>query len=104
MQKATIDRHGVAWIATYRKLFRVEHGRPQLVESTRSDERLLSVAPGGERYAWLDSRKAPYGQFAIELFDLNRPGTMIAELDIRRIFPADSALCASVSTDKRSLG
>lgn len=81
VQKATIDRHGVAWIATYGQLFRVEHGRPQLVESSRSNERLLSVASGGERYAWLDSRIAPYGQFAIELFDLNRPGTMIAELE-----------------------
>lgn len=81
VQKATIDRQGVAWIATYGQLFRVEHGRPQLVESSRSDERLLSVASGGERYAWLDSRIAPYGQFAIELFDLNRPGTMIAELE-----------------------
>src|SRR5262245_33568213 len=40
LQKATIDRHGVAWIATYGQLFRVEHGRPKLVDSSRSDERL----------------------------------------------------------------
>jgi hypothetical protein len=82
VQKATIDRHGAAWIATDRQLFRVAHEcKPVLVESSSSRDRLLALAPGGERYAWLDSRNAPYGQFAIELYDLNRPGTRIRELD-----------------------
>ena len=92
VQRATIDRQGVAWIATYRQLFRVVHDRPQLVESSPSRERLLSVAPGGERYAWLDSRIAPYGHFAIELFDLNRPGTLIRELTSSRLPRAFGAL------------
>ena len=82
VRHATVDQHGVAWIATHRQLFRVEHGRPVLVDSRSSRDRRLAIAPGGERYAWLDSRKAGFGKFAVELFDLNRPGTLIAEIGV----------------------
>lgn len=77
---ATVDRHGTTWLATHRELLKVEHGRLSVVVPGVSEGPIPMVAPGGERYALLDSRRAAYGQFAVELFDLNRPGSSLAVL------------------------
>jgi hypothetical protein len=80
IRKATFDRRGNAWIATYRQLYRMDLGKPIPVASGGKNDRLLALAPGGERFAWLDSRKSSYGKFEVGLLDPSRPGTVIAEL------------------------
>jgi hypothetical protein len=80
IRHATVDQHGTAWFSTYRDLLKVERGRAVVVVPGVPNGPLVAVAPGGERYALLDSRRAAYGQFAVELLDLNRPASSLAVL------------------------
>ncbi len=80
VQRATFSRDGVAWIATPRELYKVIENSPRQVETTGSKDRRIAMAPGGGRYAWLESGTAPYGRYAAEIFDLNRPSHSIATL------------------------
>ena len=66
---ATYDRQGTTWIATKYQLFRAEPKRVRLIDSA-GDNRRLALAPGGGRYAWLDSGGAVFGQFNFELISL----------------------------------
>src|SRR5687768_4141584 len=61
IERATYDRNGVAWIGTFHQLFRLDGKRATLVDSSGSKDRRLAIAPGGERYAWMDNRRAAFG-------------------------------------------
>src|SRR5262245_36570155 len=80
VQRATYDQNGIAWISTASQLFRIESGRPKLVDSRGGGDRRLVLAPGGERYAWLTNSVDTFGRFRIEVMDLNHPGSVIREL------------------------
>ena len=82
VQLATSDGQGNAWIATYRQLYKVEHGTPVVVSSggknpfTRRGARRWALCVAGQP-------KGPV-RTAVELQDLlNRPGTGTAELEAR---------------------
>jgi hypothetical protein len=76
IRAATYDQRGIAWVATKYQLFKVENGRARLVDSA-GDNRRLAMAPGGYRYAWLDSRAAAFGQFDLKLHAMDKPAKEI---------------------------
>ena len=91
VRSASYDPRGIAWVATTYQLFRAENGRTRLVDSA-GDDRRIALAPGGERYAWLGSRGAHFGQFNVELKALEQPIETLRDLDAKEFPPGFGSL------------